>query len=337
MILFVFLILLLAAYGAEFSGAGFHGDYLDRDRIQPMKGIFLLLVFASHFVQYVSLKGVWDGPYFEVRRYLGQMVVVPFLFFSGYGIGLSVEARGRDYVRRLPRHRILKVLLQFDLAVVLFLILRYCLGSTYGLRRIVLTLAGWEGIGNSNWYIFAILWLYIASYLSFLLFSRKKLPALCCLSLLSAAFVIIMSRFKEGYWYNTVFAYTAGVWFACFRESIQKAIFRGNRSYLLTLGLSLSCFLFFRAHWNRIAVYEAAAVAFALVTVLVMAKIRVRSPLLAYCGEHLFSLFILQRLPMIALDGSFLEQIPWLYFSVCLFLTFLLSAAFDRLVAKLGL
>lgn len=110
MSIFFWIILLLAAYGAKIKKEDYYRDYIDYDGIQPIKGIFILLVFMSHFVQYVELDGIWDLPYFQIRRYLGQLIVVPFLFYSGYGIAESIRKKGSGYINRMPVSRILKVL-----------------------------------------------------------------------------------------------------------------------------------------------------------------------------------------------------------------------------------
>lgn len=335
MSIFFWLIIIIASYGAVFCRDGYHKDYISYKNIQPIKGIFILLVFLSHFVQYSQLNGIWDAPYFEIRRFLGQLVVVPFLFYSGYGISESIRKKGLPYVRNMPKHRILKVLLQFDIAVVLFFILRYVLGVSYDLRRIVLAFVGWIGIGNSNWYIFAIVFLYSFSYISALLFPKKELYALLCTTLLTGLFIVIMRQYKEEFWYNTTFAYVFGMWFSYFRPSFQQIILEKKQNYLLTLLLAFIAFLFFHAHWGRLIPYLVTGVLFALLIVLLSAKVQIRNKFLSYCGDHLFSLFILQRLPMIALDSTAIEHYPYLYLIVCLAITFLLSAAFDKVTAKL--
>ena len=42
---------------------------------------------------------------------MGQLVVVMFLFYSGYGIGESYKKKGVNYVQQMPVHRILTTLL----------------------------------------------------------------------------------------------------------------------------------------------------------------------------------------------------------------------------------
>lgn len=57
-----------------------------------------------------------------------QLVVVMFLFYSGYGVGESFKRKGDGYVKSMPRHRILATLLNFDVAVIVFILLGLALG-----------------------------------------------------------------------------------------------------------------------------------------------------------------------------------------------------------------
>lgn len=322
-------IMILAAWNARGRVKGIYTDYISLERIQPIKGIFLLLVFVSHFVQYLDLPGVWHAPYFAVKSWLGQLVVVPFLFYSGYGITESIRAKGAAYVRKMPVQRILKTLFQFDLAVLLFFICRLAMGKQYDLKTVLQTLVGWAGIGNSNWYIFAILFLYIFTWIAYRIFSRNEYLPLVCTTVLTVGFVVVMREYRDGYWYNTVMAYVAGMWFSQFKKHIDRIL---SNDLLFAIAAVLTWGALMVAHkywWENVWIYQATAILFGLLIVLATTKIQVTNRFLAYCGEHLFSLFILQRLPMLALDNTALEGRPYVYFAVCFVLTFILSKGFD--------
>ena len=335
MSVFFWLILLLAVYDAKISKKGCFPDYISQKSIQPIKGIFILLVFISHFVQYVQLKGVWDSPYFEVRKFLGQLVVVPFLFYSGSGMAESIRVKGQSYVKSMPGKRIAKVLFQFGVAVALFLLLQFTRGVRYDWHRVILAFTGWVSVGNSNWYIFAIVCMYLITWISYTVFRKGKLPPLLCATALLCVYVVVMKLVKDQeLWCNTALAYLAGMWFAAYREQFEKLVFSGDKSYFTYLIRTFAAFLFARQYWSKLVVYGITSVLFALLIVMFTAKFQITNRFLAYCGEHLFSLFILQRIPMIALDNRPIEGHPYLYLLVCLALTFLMSAVFDNLTAK---
>ena len=147
------------------------GDYLSREQGNAVKGIFILMVLVSHSNQYVADAGYaysrWsDALFLQTGWLFGQLVVVMFLFFSGYGVMTAVRDKGEAYVRVMPRHRILSVLLSFDIAVVCFALVGLLLGKTYPAGTYLLALTGWESVGNSNWYIFVILLCYLATWMA---------------------------------------------------------------------------------------------------------------------------------------------------------------------------
>lgn len=329
MIVWPIVVLALAVYRVKISLREMSHSYIDLESIQAIKGIFLLLIFASHFAQYVSLAGPLNESYLMFRRFLGQLVVAPFLFYSGYGVAISIQKRRSAYVESMPKRRILKVLVQFDLAILLFLGLDLWQGKTYSLRHILLSLIGWQGVGNSNWYVFAILFLYLATYFSFSAFGDNKYAAPISVTIWAIFFVCFMQTYRDGYWYNTVFCYVAGLWFSFIKPKFEAVCLHSQKSYLLSLLTVIVGFRFLHKYWQNIICYELTAVAFSLAIVLITVKVTIRSRILVYCGEHLFSLFILQRLPMQALKNSWLQDHILLYFCTCFLITFLLSFCFD--------
>ncbi|MBP3389162.1 MAG: acyltransferase family protein, partial [Clostridia bacterium] len=319
----------------RWAGKGYFEDYISQDRIQPIKGIFILLVFISHFVQYVPLEGILHEPYLEMKAWLGQMVVVPFLFYSGYGVTESIRKKGSAYVRSMPTRRILMVLFQFDVAVLLFIALQAVLGKTFPLRTMLFSLIGWMGVGNSNWYILAILVLYLCTFVAFWVFEDPKREWIAHLTVtaLAVIFILFMRRHRDGYWYNTVMAYVAGGWYSLFRKKIEN-FDRSNKFYGFALVVLAVGFYVLRRTWGSLVAYEISAVVFALLIVCVTAKVQIRNPFLAYCGKHLFSLFILQRLPMLALQNTVVAENTYVYFIVCFVLTFGLAASFDFVIPR---
>ena len=59
---------------------------MSREKTNAIKGIFVILIFLSHYSGYVVLEGHYDIPYLLLQNHLHQMVVVMFWFYSGYGI-----------------------------------------------------------------------------------------------------------------------------------------------------------------------------------------------------------------------------------------------------------
>ena len=342
MSIFIGIIVLLACFRMQYSGKNeFFKDYLAKDNIQPIKGIFILLVFASHFSQYVSYTSPLSKPYLLLRQDLGQLIVVPFLFYSGYGVAVSVQKKGIQYIRSMPIKRFLGVLFQFDIAVLLFWVVQILRGNIVGVKHFLLSLVAWDSLGNSNWYIFAILALYLISYFTCFGLSteselKKQKEAGWLIFILSLCLIWILKRHRPAYCYNTILVYATGFLYAQYRESIERLCFQSERAYWLIYGVILLLFYIYRKSWAAsLAAYEAASIMFGLIIVLATAKFRINNRILRYCGEHLFSLYILQRLPMAVLSWTPIKTNITIYFLCSLALSLLLSWGFDLVIPKI--
>ena len=221
-----------------------------------IKGLFVLLVFASHVSQYLNLPdGIMTRSFQLIRTNLGQMVVVPFLFFSGYGVRCSLIRKGDTYLRSMPRKRILRTYYHTCVILLIFLALQLALGERYSFRQILDAFLLMGSFGNSNWYIFAILYLYFATWLSFRL-TRSSRQACMLLLLFSMIYIGALMLWKERWWYDTVLVYGFGMVFPdledLFVRVTKRSISRTVLCFLLacvflvlTMGLFMTLFMVF--------------------------------------------------------------------------------------------
>ena len=143
-----------------------NGAYLSKETTSTINGLFIALVFLSHFSRY----SIYMSNY--VGQRLGQLIVVMFLFYSGYGCMVQYMAKGRAYLQTFPKKRMLSTLVNFDIAVAVFVVVGLLLGKSFSIKQVALSFVCWDSVGNSNWYIFAILLCYLAFWLVF-----DKLPS----------------------------------------------------------------------------------------------------------------------------------------------------------------
>lgn len=144
-------------------------NYMEKEQCNGIKGIFIVLVFIRHVLQYITkaeadLCTLWDAPCLLVDHLLGQLIVALFLFYSGFGVMESFKQKGSSYVSSMPRKRIIGTLLNFDVAVLCFVLVDLCLGVEITWKQTILSFVAWDSVGNSNWYIFTILLCYTLSY-----------------------------------------------------------------------------------------------------------------------------------------------------------------------------
>jgi len=332
MILFYFLLLMLVVSRIRFQKNGFYSDYLSFDTSNSVKGGCIALVFIKHVTPYILNSGfvfddsIWSQMFLWVDAEVGQWIVAMFLFYSGYGLMESIQRKGMDYVDSIPRNRVLKTLVNFDIAVALFIIVGLFTPDNYSFGYYLLSFIGWESVGNSNWYIFVIMLCYLIAYVSFRVgagrHSYVKGCVVCAVLLGGAA--LILSFLKQTWWYDTMFCFGLGVCYSILRPRIEPI---AKRYYWLSLSLLLV--LLVCLDETRGIAYNFYCIAFCLLVVMLTMKFKINNSVLIWAGKHLFPLYIYQRIPMIVLSlvgsGSFVSSYPVLYALLCLLITILFA------------
>lgn len=290
---------------------------LDKKQTTCINGIFVLFVFLSHFGQYETMP--WNG----ILLAIGQLMVAPFLFYSGYGIMEQIQKRGDGYIDSMPRKRILKFYIHFCMALSIYLTLSFLLDKDYPLFRIFLSFTGWGSIGNSNWYVFAILVMYSIVYISFKCFKKQNL-SICVL--LTILYIVVMKEAKgQDWWYNIILCYPAGMVLSKYKDQvcsvIQKPVFFVA---MLVLALVLYLTSFF------VLAYEAIAVTLCFLIVDVCARKEIKNSLFHFLGQYVFEIYILQRISMNLFNG---RLAGWVYLMACILVTLILAYCFKKLEA----
>ncbi len=310
MVFFLLLLLLIIFNGLQFSRAGeFNEHYLDKETTTAINGIFVILVVFSHYAGYANFEGVYDAPYLALRTHLNQMVVASFLFYSGYGMMESIKKKGSAYTNKIVT-KFWQLLLRFDIAVLLYLLLDILLGIKYPVKHILLAFTSWTNVGNSNWYITAILMIYVCMFLSFkicykLFLSKRNEAATVLTIILTVACIYLQIKVgRPPYCYNTMLLAPLGMIFSLWRNRIERVVEKSDICYsgILTIIGGVYIVSFFHRWDYGLGGYTVWAIAFTLILVLVTMKVYIHNNLLEFFGKHVFSIYILQRIPMMLLD-----------------------------------
>ena len=351
------MILIFAAFvvvcliGVKFrpaEGAKYMTDYMSVDKTMSVKGFFIIVVFFSHFNSYVTFTSVGDQMYMDAFRTVGQCMVTMFLFYSGYGVTESVKKKGASYIHKIPLTRILGTYFRVAFALILFIIMWLVFGRTFPIGRILLSITGWETLGNSNWYIFAVVMAYLITFISFEtgnLFSKKLSPGVC--NFISAVLVTVLCcvyihlfRFNDWqpkHWYDTMICYVFGTWYSLLHDKIERIINCHTVVYLLFLiGTYAGMNYFAERRKEDFELYEMYIVFFMLFVLVLTMRVSVHNKVLMWCGKNLFGLYILQRIPMIVLKEVGLASYnKYLFFFASLAITVPLAWLFEKYTGKL--
>lgn len=333
MLFFYLIILCCLFFGLKIQPSGFHEDFLDRVQTDAIKGIFILMVFIRHALMEVRASGFrpdsfWDVAGYGISAEFGQLIIVMFLFYSGYGVMESIRKKGKEYVDGFPRRRLLTTLLNFDVAVLVFIALNLLMGVRMSLQMVGWSLIGWESVGNSNWYIFVILYCYLVTWISGKLFPDCPWKTVVMTGVLVLAGEAALSFLKHGqpWWYNTMLCYPAGMCLSLFKDRFIKF---AKRNYWPVLGVLLAVFLFL--HLQKVfpafrgLTFNAQSIAFAFLIVMATMKVKTGNRFLYWAGSCVFPIYIYQRLPMRAFrhwagDG-WVSANPYLFIILCAVIT----------------
>ncbi|MBU3805686.1 MAG: acyltransferase [Candidatus Fournierella pullistercoris] len=339
LIILLCMIGVLMLVGTKVRPVGFFDDYISADKSQYIKGVFILMVFLSHSLTYIDRADLpaIDSYYLQFRFYMGQMIVAPFLFMSGYGVASSIRAKGKQYIQTMPHRRILMVLFQFNVALIFYWFVGTQLkGNVYDWKWILASIVGWNGFGNSTWYIFCILFLYLATWVSGYLFGDRLSSIVAGVTLFSVIFALVLHRVgREAYTYNTCLTYAAGMWYLIYQDKLEQWLWKSNLRYLAALLVTAGGYVLLHPYQENEWIHQLNSILFALALTLLTMKIQLGSKILHYCGRHLFSLYILQRLFMIVFDMTWVIEYLWMYMALSFITTFAISAIFDAVVPKL--
>ncbi len=339
MLIFYIALFGLALWQMKFSGKQFFKEEsFSRDVTDSVKGIFIWLVFLSHFKSYVTYTAPLDLAGKKISTLLGQLIVACFLFYSGYGVCEAIKRKGTPYVKSIPKKRVLSTLIKFDIAVAIYLAISLLRGKKFDTKTILLSFIGWESVGNSNWYIFVILALYLITFIGFIIFKKNLYGAAFLTSVLTGVFVIFLFYAKQSWWYDTAACYLLGIWVSIFKEKVLSVITKNNIIWslcaLVSVGAFCTTYLLPHKHFIGKIILLSVAPLFCVVIMVFLTKFRISNKILVFSGQYLFEIYILQRIPMILLkDWKIAEINIYLYFVLCVVITILLALGYRRITS----
>lgn len=271
-------------------------SFLSKDVSTSINGIFVLLVFSSHVNSYIKLtSSVADKMYEWFWKGMGQLCVTTFLFFSGYGIYEQIKKRGISYVYSIPQNHIWGLLWKYWLALVLYIILNLLMSKPMSKGQLIKSLIGWESIGQSNWYIFAILAMYFFTFLSFIITNSIK-KSISILTILCILYVIIFYNLKDSCFYNTIICFPFGMVISFFKEKVYLIITKNrSKAFIITFILLIITFLgriFFDGCIN-VFFHEVMSILFVILIIMLSTFCKFReNNILFFFGKNIFSIYI---------------------------------------------
>lgn len=187
MVLYFIALLLVVICRLSFAKKGEWFDSLSKQQTSSINGISILLVFVCHIFNALryhdyAWMGLGDSGFMIWRSYVHQLLVVSFLFYSGYGVMIQVITKGDEYIQSFPVKRVLSLYLNFVIAVCVFAIIHIAFRDGTSWIKILASFTCWRQIGNPSWYVFCILWCYVTTWICYKLckkFSGNNFAYVC--------------------------------------------------------------------------------------------------------------------------------------------------------------
>ncbi len=332
--IYLLLIILLIFIGSKVFIKDFNVNYMSKDTTSSIKGIFILVVFYSHLVSYTIVNKSKDFLMFKLKKYLGQLMVTMFLFYSGYGVYESIKKNKSKYIKSIPKKRVLITLFNFMVAVLMFEIINPLIGRSLPLRNNLLSFIGWESVGNSNWYIFGILFMYLITYFSFVFFEKEDKKAILSTWIFVIIFCLFMALYKDDYWYNTLFCYPLGLTYSFYKEKIEKLMLKNKKYFIGLIATAIAFIVLYKYKSVNWVYYQFLSMIFCLLIVFITMKFNINNKILKWLGDNLFWMYILQRIPMLVFRYLGLANNEYSYAAACLIVTIILSFVFSNIIKK---
>lgn len=287
-------------------------DYLSRQRTCFVNGFFITFVFLRHINAYLCTPNRMEKVAEVVLRVLpyGQLIVTPFLFFSGYGIMYSLLKGGDVYTEKLLKRRFPTLWINYSIAVVCFILVNlFVIEENHSIIEIAQAFLVWKSIGHSVWYIAITLLSYLLIAASYYLIGRRvdgKMIILTTLMMVCACSLICL--WKEDCWADTALCIPCGMSFCLYRKRIES-FFDALPIPTILIGLLSSFFgvLLYRSvssfsHGIGLPIVaNIGAVLYVLGVCLVQGCIswkRLSFIMVWLGGPALFCIYIFQRIPM---------------------------------------
>lgn len=310
-------------------------NFMSPKNTKALKGLFVLLVILQHLSEYKpALNGLSSNIYNKFQFYFGQNIVALFLFLSGFGIASRILSGGGVYLRTFPQKRIAKVLIDFEVAVFLYLVMNILLRRHYPISKILLSCVGWEQIGNSNWYIFVTLVMYILIYVIFSIIRNQNLGILIFFGC-NVLYIWLFHTFelRPDYFYNTALCFGAGMVFKLIYPYLFKVI--QNSIVYASLLIGIPVLTYYLLRYNYIIwIFNLIAIFMAVWICLFNYRFKVDNPVLDFFGDRIFGIYILQRIPMTVLEAVGIN-VAYIYIPLCFGMVIIMEHIYAKLLNRI--
>lgn len=217
----------------------------DKVTTLPLRGLLAILILSHHLGQRTNIYLIS-----QFTSGIGCHIVAVFFFISGYGLCVSYLSKGKNYMNGFLQKRLGKLLPKF-LILTGGMVLLYHYFSSMDIGSQILKIAsGWTPLPHS-WFIYAIIYVYIAFYLCALISKSPKQTGIL-FTLANLAYIWITSKvlYFPSYWYMTILSVSLGYFVALYEKKVTEML--SHKFLCCTILAALSFVSFCAMSKNRV-------------------------------------------------------------------------------------
>ena len=278
-----------------------NNDYLGVKSTTGVKGFLAIGIIFHHLSQWVT-----TGEEFSNFGYMGTYIVSVFFFLSGYGLYVQ-NGRKENYLDNFLVKRLSKVLIPFIVISSIYLIYRRMNGQVLSSVYFIDLFKKGSTVIYNGWFVDIIILMYIFFYISFTVFSNKKI-AILVNTVFIIFYIVLAIKLEYGFWwYDSSLPFVLGLIWAKNKKYIDEIL---NKYYFIILvcitGLLFTFhqYSFILKKLNLVDSYSYALAAnidniiFTIFFVLTMRKIDFSNSRLLFLGKISFELYMIHGLVM---------------------------------------
>ena len=305
MIDLIYLILsLLSIININIKGINsYFDDYMNIENTSAIKGLFVWMIFFRHFTHYLKYDSKKNKKSILIDFSFKQNIVSLFLFYSGYGIFESFKKKGNNYIKTLPIKSLI-FLIKTEIILFFFLCNNLLLGIKFNFRDYLQAIIFRRSIGNSYWFCFTIITIYIYSYFSFFFIKKNNFSILgiILITIICALHVYFVYNFyhpKSIISVDTIICFIFGFYYSFFKTIIEKIVTKNDIIYFGIISILILKYNRFNDYVPKNLYYISLTNGiFTIIIILISLKIRLKNEFLLLLNSHSYSIFLLQRIVM---------------------------------------
>ena len=300
-------------------------DYLSYANTKCIKGICAVGILLHHLFQYSKIE---VNPLLEiVLQSMGELLVAMFFFFSGYGLVISYMRKGKKYINKMPRNRILPFYITCILMEIIYILFYIIIGEydEISIRVVIQTLLFGKTIIKLGWYLQTQLVLYLMFYAIFKFCKNNKYRNILLLVGWIMYCIVCICMKLSITWYVSSITFLLGGFWGYNRERIDK-ILNNKKSFFISISsvffIFIFCFIMSKMSSNYISImfniiYNLLFVVLMLNIVYAVNNKKGKKILInkitAYLGNVSFEIYVSQGIFLILYSDKLLIDNPYIY------------------------